>query len=152
MFLEGQPTTARTGVITPHAATSIPGCSSRSRNASPALLQIARAKRVCPRYPSNNQRAHLTSKPGGKSMDLPKTTAFVPAANRGLRKHLTDQLISRGARVHGEAREPGTLDTGTGVIPVQLGITDPASVTAAALRVHNRRVAAAPMCWTQNSY
>ena len=65
-------------------------------------------------------------------MDLPKTTAFVSGANRGLGKHLADQLISRGARVFGGAREPGTLDTATGVIPVQLGITDPASVTAAA--------------------
>ena len=74
----------------------------------------------------------LTSKPGSKSMDLPKTTAFVSAANRGLGKHLADQLTSRGAGVHGGARKPGTLDTSTGVIPVQLDITDPASVTAAA--------------------
>ena len=65
-------------------------------------------------------------------MDLPKTTAFVSGANRGLGKHLADQFTSRGAGVHGGARKPGTLDTSTGVIPVQLDITDPASVTAAA--------------------
>ena len=47
-------------------------------------------------------------------------------------KHLADQFTSRGAGVHGGARKPGTLDTSTGVIPVQLDITDPASVTAAA--------------------
>jgi NAD(P)-dependent dehydrogenase (short-subunit alcohol dehydrogenase family) len=74
----------------------------------------------------------LTSKPGSKNMDLPKTTAFVSGANRGLGKHLADQFTSRGAGVHGGARKPGTLDTSTGVIPVQLDITDPASVTAAA--------------------
>jgi hypothetical protein len=51
-------------------------------------------------------------------MDLPKTTAFVSGA--------------RGAGTHGGARKPGTLETCTGLIPVQLGITDPASVTAAA--------------------
>ena len=38
-------------------------------------------------------------------MDLPKTTAFVSGANRGLGKHLADQLTSRGASVqYGDAR------------------------------------------------
>jgi NAD(P)-dependent dehydrogenase (short-subunit alcohol dehydrogenase family) len=38
-------------------------------------------------------------------MDLPKTTAFVSGANRGLGKHLADQLTSRGAGVqYGDAR------------------------------------------------
>lgn len=63
---------------------------------------------------------------------LPKTTAFVSGANRGLGKHLADQFTSRGAGVPSGARKPGTLSTSTGVIPVQLDITDPASVTAAA--------------------
>jgi NAD(P)-dependent dehydrogenase (short-subunit alcohol dehydrogenase family) len=65
-------------------------------------------------------------------MDLSKTTAFVSGASGGLGEHLADQLTRRGARVYGEARNPGTLDTSTGVIPVQLDVTDPASVTAAA--------------------
>jgi NAD(P)-dependent dehydrogenase (short-subunit alcohol dehydrogenase family) len=65
-------------------------------------------------------------------MDLPDTTAFVSGASRGLGKHLAGPLTRRGARIHGRARKPGILDTSTGVIPVQLGITDPASVTAAA--------------------
>src|SRR5216683_3664515 len=65
-------------------------------------------------------------------MDLSKSTAFVSGANRGLGKHLADQLISRGARVYGGARKPETIDASAGVIPVQLDITDPASVTAAA--------------------
>ena len=38
-------------------------------------------------------------------MDLPKTTAFVSGANRGLGKHLADQLTSRAAGVqYGDAR------------------------------------------------
>ena len=38
-------------------------------------------------------------------MDLPKTTAFVSGANRGLGEHLADQLTSRGAGVqYGDAR------------------------------------------------
>ena len=38
-------------------------------------------------------------------MDLPKTTAFVSGANRGLGKHLADQLTGRGAGVqYGDAR------------------------------------------------
>jgi NAD(P)-dependent dehydrogenase (short-subunit alcohol dehydrogenase family) len=43
-------------------------------------------------------------------MDLPKTTAFVSGANRGLGEHLADQLTSRGAGVHGGARKPGPGD------------------------------------------
>ena len=65
-------------------------------------------------------------------MDLSKSTAFVSGANRGLGKHLGDQLINRDARVYGGARKPETIDASAGVIPVQLDITDPASVTAAA--------------------
>jgi NAD(P)-dependent dehydrogenase (short-subunit alcohol dehydrogenase family) len=65
-------------------------------------------------------------------MDLPDTTAFVSGASRGLGKHLAGQLTRRGASVYAGARKPGTLDTSTGVIVVQLDITDPASVTAAA--------------------
>ena len=65
-------------------------------------------------------------------MDLTKTTAFVSGANRGLGRHLAEQLISRGARVYGGARKPETIDTATGVVPVKLDITDHASVTAAA--------------------
>lgn len=34
-------------------------------------------------------------------MDLPKTTAFVSGANRGLGEHLADQLTSRGAGERG---------------------------------------------------
>ena len=40
-------------------------------------------------------------------MDLPKTTAFVSGANRGLGEHLADQLTSRGAGergLYGDAR------------------------------------------------
>jgi len=56
---------------------------------------------------ATNQRApHQQTR--GKSMDLPKTTTFVSGANRGLGKHLADQLTSRGAGVHGgrASREP----------------------------------------------
>jgi NAD(P)-dependent dehydrogenase (short-subunit alcohol dehydrogenase family) len=53
-------------------------------------------------------------------MNLPNSTALISGASRGLGKHLARQLTRRGARVYGGARNPGTLDTSTGVIPVQL--------------------------------
>ena len=53
-------------------------------------------------------------------MNLPNSTALISGTGRGLGKHLARQLTRRGARVYGGARNPGTLDTNTGVIPVQL--------------------------------
>jgi NAD(P)-dependent dehydrogenase (short-subunit alcohol dehydrogenase family) len=65
-------------------------------------------------------------------MDFATTTALVSGANRGLGKQFAAQLLERGARVYAGARNPETIDTSTGLIPLQLDITDPDSVAAAA--------------------
>jgi NAD(P)-dependent dehydrogenase (short-subunit alcohol dehydrogenase family) len=58
-------------------------------------------------------------------------TALVTGANRGLGRQLAAELVSRGAKVYAAARRPETIDL-SGVVPIQLNITDPASVRAAA--------------------
>jgi NAD(P)-dependent dehydrogenase (short-subunit alcohol dehydrogenase family) len=60
-----------------------------------------------------------------------KITALVTGANRGLGKQLAIELVARGAKVYAAARRPETVDL-PGVIPIQLDITDPASVGRAA--------------------
>lgn len=60
-----------------------------------------------------------------------KITALVTGANRGLGKQLAIELVARGAKVYAAARRPETVDL-PGVIPIQLDITDPASVRRAA--------------------
>ena len=57
--------------------------------------------------------------------------AFVTGANRGLGKRFAAQLVERGAKVYAAARRPETIDV-SGVVPVQLDITDPESVARAA--------------------
>jgi NAD(P)-dependent dehydrogenase (short-subunit alcohol dehydrogenase family) len=64
-------------------------------------------------------------------MRIEGSVAFVTGANRGLGRHLAEQLVARGAKVYGGARNPESV-TSEGVIPVQVDITDPASVEAAA--------------------
>ncbi|WP_111768621.1 SDR family oxidoreductase [Nakamurella deserti] len=63
--------------------------------------------------------------------DLAHTTALVIGANRGLGAAVVRELLARGATVYAAARRPGRI-TVPGVTPVQLDITDPASVAAAA--------------------
>ncbi|NTY61734.1 SDR family oxidoreductase [Mycolicibacterium sphagni] len=58
-------------------------------------------------------------------------TALVTGANRGLGRQFAAELVSRGAKVYAAARRPETIDL-PGVVPIQLDITDPASVRAAA--------------------
>ena len=58
-------------------------------------------------------------------------TALVTGANRGLGRQFAAELVSRGAKVYAAARRPETVDL-PGVVPIQLDITDPASVRAAA--------------------
>lgn len=58
-------------------------------------------------------------------------TALVTGANRGLGRQFATELVSRGVKVYGAARRPETVDL-PGVVPLQLDITDPASVRAAA--------------------
>jgi NAD(P)-dependent dehydrogenase (short-subunit alcohol dehydrogenase family) len=64
-------------------------------------------------------------------MQLDGSVAIVTGANRGLGRHLAEQLVARGAKVYAGARNPDSVDL-PGVIPVQLDVTDPASVAAAA--------------------
>ena len=64
-------------------------------------------------------------------MKIAGQTALVTGTNRGLGRHLAQQLRDRGATVYAAARNPGSVDL-AGVIPVALDVTDPASVAAAA--------------------
>ncbi|MET7606500.1 SDR family oxidoreductase [Streptomyces avermitilis] len=64
-------------------------------------------------------------------MDLKHAVAVVTGANRGLGRHIAEQLIERGATVYAAARRPETVDL-PGAIPLRLDITDPESVREAA--------------------
>ncbi len=64
-------------------------------------------------------------------MDIEGRTALVTGANRGLGRHLAEQLVKRGATVYAAARQPDTIDI-HGVIPIAIDVTDLASVAAAA--------------------
>ena len=67
-------------------------------------------------------------------MKIEGATAVITGANRGLGAAFAQALLSRGARtVYGGARDPGSI-TDPGVVPVELDITDPSQVTAAAAR------------------
>lgn len=64
-------------------------------------------------------------------MDLTNSVAVVTGANRGLGRHLASQLLARGAKVYASARTVGNVDL-PGALPLQLDVTDPASVERAA--------------------
>ncbi|MFC4242486.1 SDR family oxidoreductase [Gryllotalpicola reticulitermitis] len=64
-------------------------------------------------------------------MQINGATALVTGANRGLGRHLAAQLRDRGAHVFAGARNPASVDL-DGVTPIQLDVTDPESVRAAA--------------------
>jgi NAD(P)-dependent dehydrogenase (short-subunit alcohol dehydrogenase family) len=64
-------------------------------------------------------------------MQIAGSIALVTGANRGLGRHLTEQLIARGATVYAGARNPDGVDV-AGAIPLRLDVTDPASIAAAA--------------------
>jgi NAD(P)-dependent dehydrogenase (short-subunit alcohol dehydrogenase family) len=59
------------------------------------------------------------------------STALVTGANRGLGRRFAEALVLRGAAVYAAKRGPALLDL-PGVTPIQLDITDPESVAAAA--------------------
>jgi NAD(P)-dependent dehydrogenase (short-subunit alcohol dehydrogenase family) len=67
----------------------------------------------------------------GPNMKIDGQTALVTGANRGLGRHLAQQLRDRGAKVYAGARNPQSVDL-EGVTPIALDITDPASVATAA--------------------
>jgi len=65
-------------------------------------------------------------------MEITGSVALVTGANRGLGRRFAQALLERGAaKVYAAARNPEAIDL-PGVIPLQLDITDPASVAAAA--------------------
>jgi NAD(P)-dependent dehydrogenase (short-subunit alcohol dehydrogenase family) len=64
-------------------------------------------------------------------MDISAATALVTGANRGLGRALAQELAARGATVYAAARRPEHIDL-PGVKAIQLDVTDPASVAAAA--------------------
>lgn len=65
-------------------------------------------------------------------MDIAGSVALVTGANRGIGRHFATQLLARGAaKVYATARDPRSIDI-PGAQVLQLDITDPASVSAAA--------------------
>lgn len=65
-------------------------------------------------------------------MEIQGSIAFVTGANRGMGRHFTQQLLERGAaKVYAGARRIASVDL-PGAEAVQLDITDPVSVAAAA--------------------
>src|SRR4051812_27860025 len=69
-------------------------------------------------------------------MQIAGSTALVTGANRGLGRHFAEQLLERGATVYAGSRDIGAIDV-PGVVPVQLDVTDPASVRSAAEAARN---------------
>ncbi len=64
-------------------------------------------------------------------MKIEGSTALVTGANRGLGRHLANELLARGAFVYAGSRDPHAIDI-PGAKFLQLDITDPRSVAAAA--------------------
>ena len=65
-------------------------------------------------------------------MDISGTTALVTGANRGLGRAIAEELLDRGAKtVYAAVRDPGSV-TDERLTPIQLDVTDPDSVFAAA--------------------
>jgi NAD(P)-dependent dehydrogenase (short-subunit alcohol dehydrogenase family) len=69
-------------------------------------------------------------------MEIAGNAALVTGANRGLGRHLAEQLRDRGATVYAAARNPASVDL-PGVIPIALNVTDIDSVAAAAALTDN---------------
>ncbi|MGG1679927.1 SDR family oxidoreductase [Neobacillus sp. NRS-1170] len=64
-------------------------------------------------------------------MEISKQIALVTGANRGLGRHIAQELLSRGAKVYAGARNPEMIDL-PGVIPLQIDVTDEKSIAKAA--------------------
>ena len=72
-------------------------------------------------------------------MQLDGQTALVTGANRGLGRHLAQQLRDRGATVYAGARNPAAVDL-DGVTPIAIDVTDPVSVAEAAHSIGNASI------------
>ncbi|MGB3485056.1 MAG: SDR family oxidoreductase [Mycobacterium sp.] len=64
-------------------------------------------------------------------MNTEHVVALVTGANRGLGRRFAIELLARGAKVYAAARRPESVDI-PGATPLQLDITDPASIRRAA--------------------
>ncbi len=64
-------------------------------------------------------------------MEISKQIALITGANRGLGRHLAQEILGRGAKVYAAARNPELINL-PGVIPIQIDITDEKSIAAAA--------------------
>ena len=64
-------------------------------------------------------------------MEIAGRTALVTGGNRGLGRHLVEQLRDRGAVVYAAVRNTDSVDL-AGVTPIRLDVTDEGSIAAAA--------------------
>jgi len=66
-------------------------------------------------------------------MKIKNSVVLVTGANRGLGLAFAKALVARGARkVYAGARDPGSLETISGVTPISLDVNDPASLARVA--------------------
>src|SRR5437763_3601198 len=70
---------------------------------------------------------------------LAAQTVLVTGANRGMGREYVSQLLDRGvAKVYAAARDPRTIEAADPrVVPLQLDVTDPASIARAAETAHD---------------
>ena len=70
---------------------------------------------------------------------LAEQTVLVTGANRGMGREYVNQLLGRGtAKVYAAARDPRTIDVvDPRVVPLELDVTDPASIARAAEAAHD---------------
>jgi len=70
---------------------------------------------------------------------IAEQTVLVTGANRGMGREYVSQLLDRGAaKIYAAARDPRTIDlVDPRVVPLELDVTDPASIARAAEAAHD---------------